>query len=170
MNSSRHEELLAALALYRGDFLAGLEVRQAPLFEEWPCGQRDRLRGLAVGALQTLADQTDDPEQTIAYTRRLLALEPWRENAHRCYGLAILQEHGPTMFHSKELAQWTTITLAQCRYAQGHRAEAIQDLKKLLATVEDLAQRAKIDEILTQWRDNACLAARKEKALSSQLG
>jgi len=73
----------AALELYQGDFLAGLEMRQAPLFEEWRSTERARLRSLAVDALQTLADQASDPTQAIADLRRLLALEPWREMAHR---------------------------------------------------------------------------------------
>lgn len=80
---SHTAEVDAALALYQGDFLAGLDLRQAPLFEEWRNAQRLRLCSLAVGALQTLADQASDPEQAIAYLRRLLSLEPWREAAHR---------------------------------------------------------------------------------------
>lgn len=83
VNSSSLEELHAALTLYRGDFLAGLEVRQAPLFEAWRTEQQTRLRDLAVTALQTVADQTDDPALAITYTRQLLLLAPWHEEAHR---------------------------------------------------------------------------------------
>ncbi len=83
LKSSNLTAVRAALALYQGDFLAGLEMRQAPLFEEWRSTERTRLRTLAVGALQTLADQSPDPAQAIADRRRLLALEPWRETAHR---------------------------------------------------------------------------------------
>ncbi len=83
VHSCSLDTLHITLELYQGNFLAGLEVRQAPLFEEWLNGQRTRLRSLAVGALQTLAGQTGRQRHAIAYTRRLLALEPWREEAHR---------------------------------------------------------------------------------------
>lgn len=45
------EGLREAVELYRGDFLEGVHIGGAPLFEEWLLGQRERLRGLAVQAL-----------------------------------------------------------------------------------------------------------------------
>jgi DNA-binding SARP family transcriptional activator/predicted GNAT family acetyltransferase len=86
VTSGNPAEVSSALALYQGDFLAGLEVRQAPLFEEWVSTQRTRLRDLAVQAWQQLADQAENAGDTAAalvHLRRLLALEPWREPAHR---------------------------------------------------------------------------------------
>ncbi|MEZ4725934.1 MAG: BTAD domain-containing putative transcriptional regulator [Caldilineaceae bacterium] len=83
LKSNNPTAIRTALDLYQGDFLAGLEMRQAPLFEEWRSVERTRLRTLAVDALQALADQAPDPAQAIADLRRLLALEPWRETAHR---------------------------------------------------------------------------------------
>lgn len=86
VTSGSPAEVSAALALYQGDFLAGLEVRQAPAFEEWVSTQRTRLRELAVQAWQHLADQAENAGDTAAaldHLRRLLALEPWREAAHR---------------------------------------------------------------------------------------
>jgi len=71
-------------------------------------------------------------------------------HCHR--GLAILLEHGPTMFQSNEIRVEVTLILAQCRYAQGQHAEAIQHLRELLATVDDPTQQAKINEILVQFQ------------------
>jgi DNA-binding SARP family transcriptional activator/tetratricopeptide (TPR) repeat protein len=81
-------ELQEAVELYRGDFLEGFYVRQAPAFEEWMLAQQARLRELAEQALHTLVvHHTRQGEAGFApaihYTTRLLHLDPWREEAHR---------------------------------------------------------------------------------------
>ena len=82
------EGLREAVELYRGDFLEGFYVRQAPAFEEWALAQRARLRELALQALHRLAVHHGQQGRAglvagIDYTTRLLAMEPWREDAHR---------------------------------------------------------------------------------------
>jgi DNA-binding SARP family transcriptional activator len=80
------QALQAALALYRGDLLEGFYVREAPDFEQWLLVQRAHYREMAVNGLQMLAHfyvQQGELPQAIVHTRRLLALEPWREEAHR---------------------------------------------------------------------------------------
>ncbi|GIK43262.1 MAG: transcriptional activator [Chloroflexota bacterium] len=80
------EQLRQAVDLYQGDFLAGFYVRDAPLFEEWLLAHRAWLREVALDALQKLAAyfaRRGDYRNGIAYSRRLLAREPWREAAHR---------------------------------------------------------------------------------------
>ncbi|NCC32458.1 MAG: tetratricopeptide repeat protein, partial [Chloroflexia bacterium] len=75
-----------ALTLYQGDFLAQFSVRDALLFEEWTLLRRERLRGLALDALSSLAETAlaaGDYAQATADWQRLLALDPWREAAHR---------------------------------------------------------------------------------------
>ncbi|MGD2147872.1 MAG: BTAD domain-containing putative transcriptional regulator, partial [Anaerolineae bacterium] len=77
-----------AIELYRGDFLEDLYVRAAPEFEVWVLAQRARLRELALHALHRLiahySEQGDAGRgRAIRHTTRLLALEPWREEAHR---------------------------------------------------------------------------------------
>jgi predicted ATPase/DNA-binding SARP family transcriptional activator len=78
--------LRSAVALYRGDFLEGFGVADAEPFEEWALVERERLRGLALDALHTLASgaaQHGAYHEGIAYASRLLALDPTREEAHR---------------------------------------------------------------------------------------
>ena len=48
--------LVEAIELYRGDFLAGLDVHRAPAFEEWLLLEREHLRSLALRALHALVD------------------------------------------------------------------------------------------------------------------
>ncbi|MDQ3549508.1 MAG: AAA family ATPase [Chloroflexota bacterium] len=80
------EASAAAIDLYRGDFLEGFSVRDAPAFDEWVTIQRERLRRLAVDALSQLADRLllrGNDVAALDHLRRLLALDPWREDAHR---------------------------------------------------------------------------------------
>ncbi len=82
----RAENLTEAVALYRGDFLDGVFVREAPQFEEWAIAQRARLRELALQALHALTLQHSargEYARGIDYATRLIALDAWREETHR---------------------------------------------------------------------------------------
>ncbi|MCB0111834.1 MAG: AAA family ATPase, partial [Caldilineaceae bacterium] len=79
-------ELAAAADLYRGDFLDGFYVQDAPEFEQWVLSTRLHLRTTALQLLNQLAQVCADQGdllQAMTYTRRMLQLEPWREEAHR---------------------------------------------------------------------------------------
>ena len=94
-----------ATALYRGDFLAGFFVRDAPAFEEWMLAQRARYRELALYALHTLTQLHLDAgtyDRAISDATRLLALDSWREEAHRQLMLALAR----TGQRSAALAQY----------------------------------------------------------------
>ncbi len=83
---TRAQALHAAVQLYHGDFLAGFFVRDAPDFEEWMLAQRARYRELALFALHSLTDHhlhRAEYGRAIDGATRLLALDPWREEAHR---------------------------------------------------------------------------------------
>lgn len=91
LNSANYEDLTAALELYRGDFLAGFSAAALP-FEEWMLARRGQLHELAVQGLLALADNRLAARQFAAAVdllRRLLALDPWREEAHRKLMLAL---------------------------------------------------------------------------------
>ncbi|MBI5034640.1 MAG: tetratricopeptide repeat protein [Chloroflexi bacterium] len=78
--------LRSAVELYRGDLLEGFFVRDAPEFEEWLLAQRERLRQHAFQVFHALVDQHlthHEYARGIDYATRLLALDPWREEAHR---------------------------------------------------------------------------------------
>ncbi len=87
LNSDAASVILAdSLSLYRGDFLEGFYVRDAPDFEDWMLAERARLRELALGALHTLTQfhtSRGNYSEAITYASRLLAFDPWREEAHR---------------------------------------------------------------------------------------
>jgi predicted ATPase/DNA-binding SARP family transcriptional activator len=103
----RLDLLREAVALYRGEFLEGFSVRQALEFEEWVLQERERLRQAVIQALQRLsqacANRGEYPA-AIEYTNRLLALEPWQEEAHRQL-MTLLARSGQ---QSAALAQYET--------------------------------------------------------------
>jgi|GEM_PF-509569 len=77
--------LEAALALYQGELLDGI-APDAPAFEEWLLGERERLREQAIEAMASLlAHQrsTGALEAAVQTGLRLLALEPAQESVHR---------------------------------------------------------------------------------------
>lgn len=79
------EAIARATALYRGDLLDGLDVRD-PAFEEWLLIERQRLRGLQREALATLLDRhlaSGARQEAGDVARRLLSIDPLREAAHR---------------------------------------------------------------------------------------
>jgi len=101
------QALREAVDLYRGEFLEGLSVRQALGFEEWILGERERLRQLVLQALHRLSVAyavRGEVATAIEYTNRLLALEPWQEEAHRQL-MTLLARSGQ---HSAALAQYET--------------------------------------------------------------
>lgn len=73
-----------AVALYRGDFLAGFSLRDSPAFDEWQRAQSEALRADLAGALSRLvADATarGDDDAAIAHARRRVDLDPLDESA-----------------------------------------------------------------------------------------
>jgi len=75
-----------AAVLYRGDFLAGFTLRDAPGFDEWQFFQAEALRAELAGALANLAQgyaALAQWERAIGHARRWLALDPLTESAHR---------------------------------------------------------------------------------------
>jgi DNA-binding SARP family transcriptional activator/predicted ATPase len=105
--SQELQPLREAMGLYRGEFLEGFSVRQALVFEEWVLAERERLRQLAIEALHRLSEACaarGEHAAGIEYTNRLLALEPWQEEAHRQL-MILLARSGQ---QSAALAQYET--------------------------------------------------------------
>ena len=76
----------AALELYLGEFMAGFFLRDAPEFENWALIERERLRLLAIEALQKQLDSKQEQADywaALQAVNRLLAVEPLMEAPHR---------------------------------------------------------------------------------------
>jgi DNA-binding SARP family transcriptional activator/predicted ATPase len=75
-----------AVALYRGDFMAGFTLPDSLAFDEWQFFQTQGLRDQLAGALERLIGlytETEAHDRAIEYARRWLALDPTHEPAHR---------------------------------------------------------------------------------------
>jgi predicted ATPase/DNA-binding SARP family transcriptional activator len=80
------EQLEEAVALYRGEFLEGVFVRESQGLEEWAALRRERLRQQAAGIRQRLALQClhrREYVRGIEHAQALIALDPLRESNHR---------------------------------------------------------------------------------------
>lgn len=78
--------LAGAVALYRGDFLAGFALKNSPDFELWQLSEQEHLRDQAVETLRLLIENYLSRGEFllgIQYARRLVAIDPLSEHAHR---------------------------------------------------------------------------------------
>ena len=79
-------DLTAAVGLYHGELLAGLDVQDAPPFDEWLLLRRERLRHQVLGALDALTVvhlNQGDYAQAHTYATRQIELDRFREGSHR---------------------------------------------------------------------------------------
>jgi TolB-like protein len=84
-HASLDNDPAAAAKLYKGPFLDGLAIPD-PGFEDWLAATRSELHELACNALERAADAVagdGDTGGAIEFARRLVALDPLREDGHR---------------------------------------------------------------------------------------
>jgi DNA-binding SARP family transcriptional activator/tetratricopeptide (TPR) repeat protein len=102
------------LDLYRGPFLDGLTLTEAPDFELWMAAERERLGGLYLQTITRLVDvrrATGDWRAVVRLARRALAHDNLQETMHR----ALMEAYART----------------------GERTEAIRQYDALRATLKD---------------------------------
>src|SRR5262249_44360215 len=107
LGSGTLETLEQATALYRGDLLDGIGLRD-PAFEDWLLVERQRLRHRAEEALTTLIAQslaTGARERAATAARRLLSFDPLREAACR----ALMQAHAERAETAQALKVYETL-------------------------------------------------------------
>ena len=75
-----------AAALYRGDFMAGLLLRDSPDFDDWQMLTSQQLQRTLAMVLETLVrhcSASQELERAITHARRWSSLDPMHEAAHR---------------------------------------------------------------------------------------
>jgi predicted ATPase/DNA-binding SARP family transcriptional activator len=80
------EQMVEAVDLYRGEFLAGFSLADSPPFEEWALLTREQFHRLVIETLDHLAnslEQRGECERALVHAWRQVDLDPWREKAHR---------------------------------------------------------------------------------------
>ena len=94
-NGSAKDEA-SLVALYRGDFLAGLTIPDCPEFEAWMQAQRESLRCRALALLEQLWRRhanAGEIASALPHVLRHAELEPWDEDVHR-QAMALLVRNG----------------------------------------------------------------------------
>jgi DNA-binding SARP family transcriptional activator len=98
-----------ALSLYRGDFLEGFALRDAPEFEHWQRLTADRYRRAADQALDRLsadAGENGKPTAAVEFAARRVALDPLNEPAHR----QLMSAYARAGDRPRALAQYDELT------------------------------------------------------------
>ncbi|MDQ3627842.1 MAG: AAA family ATPase [Actinomycetota bacterium] len=98
-------ELERAVAAFRGDFLEGFAVRDAPDFEHWAQLEGDGLRRELVATLADLADAREsagDRTGALRVVQRSLSIDPLHEPAHR----ALIRLYASTGDRAAALVQY----------------------------------------------------------------
>lgn len=96
-DAAHFESLTQALSLYRGPFMQGLSLDDAPDFEHWLAQQREDDERRLTYALRLLIDgyrQRGELAAALPHARRLAALQPLDEGAARTL-IELLSQQGP---------------------------------------------------------------------------
>jgi len=101
------ESMRKAVALYRGDLLSGFSIAAEP-FMDWLAAERARLRDLALGALEGLMEKALNdaaPTDLLEYAKTALAIDPYREEAHRqlIRAFALVGRRNEAILHYRQL-------------------------------------------------------------------
>jgi len=127
------DELAQALEFYGGEFLQGLSIADSPGFEEWTLLQREHLRQVYLGALQSLANHHEvrgEYDLAIQYSQKQIEKEPWLEEAHR----QAMRNMALAGRRSEALAQYETCRQA---LAEGLGVEPSQETEDLHQLIRD---------------------------------
>lgn len=80
------DQLSESLVLYRGEFLQGLSLPECPDFDDWVFDTGQRLLvsySRALEVLMTSAREQGNADKAVDCARKILELDPMREDAHR---------------------------------------------------------------------------------------
>lgn len=89
-----YEQLNRAAALYSADFMEGFHLDECEEFEQWQTSMREELRASAVSTLSVLGQRCEavgDFAEAERFSRSLLKLAPYNEEAHRRLMTALVQ-------------------------------------------------------------------------------
>jgi DNA-binding SARP family transcriptional activator/predicted ATPase len=161
-------QLAAAAALYRGEFLDGAALADAPVFEAWLVVQRERYRRLVVDALHSLVDTHTaqaDHAAAIEQAHRLLAIEPWHEHMHRLV-MQLLARQGEYTGALAQYKQFETILRQELDVAPLPETEALHARIRAARAVRHhslpaqytpfVGRRQELGELAARLRDPTC--------------
>jgi serine/threonine-protein kinase len=139
-----------ALELYRGDLLEGFYVAEAPEFERWLEGERERLRARATEAAWTLAEDQEaagNGIESAKWARRAVSFSPDDESGFRRL-LELLDRVGDRAGAMKEYEAFAR------RLQDGYEVEPSPETQALIAAIRE--------------REKACVEAAVSRVLATE--
>src|SRR5512141_1473361 len=76
------DRLEECAALFRGEFLEGLDLPGCFRYQQWCAGERERLRQAHVAVLAELTQRLSMDERAVEHARRRVAIDPFSDQAH----------------------------------------------------------------------------------------
>jgi DNA-binding SARP family transcriptional activator len=135
IGQATEEELVRAVARFRGRFLEGLDLPNCVRFYAWCVAEREEARGLEVKLLtELIARLASRPDEALRYARALVALDPLAEASHLRL-IRLLADAGRTRdaiaecdrcrrILSSEIGTRPSAELEKLRYSLAQRASA----------------------------------------------
>ncbi len=123
------KKLQAAIAFYRGDFLADIELKDSLEFGDWLLNQQEHFQQLAFQAFNKLIEssvQNKDFTSALNYGQQMLDLDKWREESH--YQLIYI--HGIQGNRNAALQQYEKCKQLLAEALEAEPSEEIEDLIK----------------------------------------
>ncbi len=111
-------QLEQAVSLYRGDFLAGFNLKDCPEFDDWQCLQRERFRSNLAWMLDRLTgayEANREWEKAILRGRQWVSLDRLHEPAQRrlMQILALSGQRSAAIRQYEECEHWLQVDLGQ---------------------------------------------------------
>lgn len=124
-------------ALYKGDFLEGFNLKDAPEFDEWVLMQREHWRETAFAwlhrAIEVCATKRNY-ERGVTLAKHILVLDAWREEAHR-WLMLFLAKQGQRSAALAQFEHCKTILQKTFNIAPSHETIALYERIKLANTL-----------------------------------
>lgn len=134
-------KLEEAVALYRGEFMAGLSVAEADEFAQWQNIQRELMNNSVNRALDMLIDAAERAQaepRVQQFVNRQLALTPWHEMAHRALMRSLAREgrHDAALaqYESCEKVLWDELGVSPSAETVALRDQLIAEMQEAVTT------------------------------------
>lgn len=154
-----HQKYQDVVNVIRGRFLEGLSLRDADNFDQWQRLQESVIHHKSLHALESLLQQNVRSEVLIHYASRLLALQPWHEEAYQQLMLA----QARTKRFNEAL-----LTFKTCREVL-HAELGIEPGQKTLAVYERVERARHTSHTISLGTTNVFVGRRQELGRIEQL-
>jgi DNA-binding SARP family transcriptional activator len=124
------ETLETLAAMFRGEFLEGLDLPRCFRFQQWCAGERERLRRLHVSILDELTRRLGQSEAALRHARRRVAIDPFADDAHA----ALIRLLAALGAHDEALRQYEATRQMFERELGARPGQAIEEARRKIGS------------------------------------